>query len=122
MIFTVERKIFLREYAENLYGALPYFISKILIEAPLLLSIALTTTIIVYFGIGLRADAVGFFGFFFTLVNLIFYASSLGYFFGTIFTAPGSSNLVTSQILMPLNIMGGFYTNLNLLPNWFSWL
>jgi hypothetical protein len=35
MIFTVERKIFLREYAEDLYGALPYYISKIIIELPL---------------------------------------------------------------------------------------
>lgn len=56
----------------------------------------ITTTVVVYFGIGLKAAADNFFGFFFALVNLIFYASSLGYLFGCIFTAPGSSNFVSS--------------------------
>ncbi|CDW89923.1 abc transporter family protein [Stylonychia lemnae] len=122
LIFSVERRIFLREYAENLYGAFPYYASKIIIEAPLQMIMALTTTSIVYFGIGLRAEPECFFAFFFTLMNLIFYAASLGYLFGTIFTAPGSSNLVSSQILMPLNILGGFYSNVKLIPVWFSWL
>lgn len=73
---------------------------------------ALTTTVVVYFGIGLKAEPENFFGFFFSLTNLIFFAASLGYLFGCIFTAPGSSNFVSSQILMPLNIMGGFYANI----------
>lgn len=122
LIFTVERRVFLREYAEELYGALPYYISKIIIELPLQIAMALTTTIVVYFGIGLKLEVENFFGFFFALVSLIFYASSLGYLFGTIFTAPGSSNFVSSQILMPLNILGGFYANVKLVPVWFSWL
>lgn len=58
--------------------------------------LAMSSTVIVYFGIGLKAEPENFFGFFYTLMNVIFFASSLGYLFGTIFTAPGSSNFVSS--------------------------
>eukprot|EP00347_Sterkiella_histriomuscorum_P009865 403339578 len=122
LIFNAERRVFLREYAEELYGSLPYYLSKIIIEAPLQILQSMTTTIVVYFAIGMKPEPENFFGFFFALLNLTFYASSLGYLFGTIFTSPGSSNLVSSQILMPLNILGGFYANVKLVPVWFSWL
>lgn len=122
MIFTIERKIFLREYAEDLYTTLPYYLAKQIIEFPLQIIIASTTAIMVYFALGLLFVAANFFTFFFIIFSLVIAGSSMGYLLGTLFTQPNAANLVTAQILMPLGILAGFYSNINSVPVWFSWL
>jgi len=122
LIFNVERRVFLREYSQDLYHTLPYYLSKAIIEAPLQVISAFTLSIMVYFVLGLEPEPANFFEFFFAILNLVLFSSSLGYILGQIFTSPFAANVVSSQIMMPLNILGGFYTNLALVPVWFVWL
>merc|ERR1711904_317178 len=44
--FPLERPVFLREYGANMYGTLPYFLSKMIIELPLTFLTALESWLI----------------------------------------------------------------------------
>merc|ERR1712072_1340450 len=46
--FPLERPVFLREYAANMYGTIPYFIAKTIVELPLAFLTSLETFLISY--------------------------------------------------------------------------
>eukprot|EP00913_Durusdinium_trenchii_P022782 g21387.t2 len=56
--FPQERPVFLREYAAHQYGVVPYFISKTLVEMPVVLMSSLLTFAVTYFWMGLHGGFV----------------------------------------------------------------
>jgi len=56
--FPLDRGIFLREYATSTYGALPYFLSKTVIELPQMFLNALITWVCFYFIVGLQGSFI----------------------------------------------------------------
>jgi hypothetical protein len=80
------------------------------------------TTVIVYYSIGLSTDPLNFFAFLFALINLIFCAASYGQLIGCVFTRPETASQLAPQMIVPLNILGGFYTNVAKLPVWVRWV
>mmetsp|Transcript_119478 Transcript_119478/g.385749 ORF Transcript_119478/g.385749 Transcript_119478/m.385749 type:complete len:662 (+) Transcript_119478:68-2053(+) len=54
--FPQERPVFLREYAAKQYSVAPYFVSKTLIEMPVVLVCQLLTFLVAYFIMGLQGD------------------------------------------------------------------
>ena len=52
----MERPVFLREQANNMYNFIPYFLAKSVIEFPLSLICPVITLLIVYWGAGFRSD------------------------------------------------------------------
>lgn len=67
--FQNERVLFLREQADKMYNLLPYYLSKIVIEFPLLCLMPMIYSVIVYFKTGLTITAWQFF--YYYLVILI---------------------------------------------------
>ena len=57
MEFLVERDVFIREKASNMYSTLPYYFSKLALETPLLLSLPFFENILTFWGIGYRNQA-----------------------------------------------------------------
>ena len=55
MEFQKERAVFIREKTGNQYGTLSYYISKLIIELPLLLALPLLENAITFFGINYRS-------------------------------------------------------------------
>lgn len=56
--FPQERPVFLREYAAHQYGVLPYFISKTLVEMPVVLMSQILTFTVTYFWMGLKGNVL----------------------------------------------------------------
>ena len=51
-IFQVERPLFLREVAEDMYSVEAYFVAKLVVDIPILLLVPFIFTLVVYFAIG----------------------------------------------------------------------
>lgn len=56
--FPAERPVFLREYAAHQYGVVPYFISKTIVEMPVVLASSLLTFLLTYWLMGLQGDFI----------------------------------------------------------------
>ncbi|CAJ1354546.1 unnamed protein product [Effrenium voratum] len=54
--FPQERPVFLREYAAHQYGVLPYFISKTIVEMPVVLMSQIVTIAVTYWWMGLHGN------------------------------------------------------------------
>ena len=77
MEFQKERGVFIREKTGNLYGILPYFMSKLAIETPLLLILPLVENALTFFGIGYRKGT--FFKFYLVYILTVQVGTALGY-------------------------------------------
>lgn len=61
LIFQIERDVFFREHANQMYSVMPYYMTKLMIELPVLILTPLVMMLITYWAIGLRATAQSFF-------------------------------------------------------------
>ena len=57
LTFQDERPVFLREQAKKMYGVLPYYLTKTLLEVPVFLICPMIISIITYFGVGTTITA-----------------------------------------------------------------
>jgi hypothetical protein len=60
--FPLERPVFVREYGTATYGALPYFISKTLVELPMALLTVLVAQLCFYWFMGMQVGSISFCG------------------------------------------------------------
>lgn len=60
LVFQIERPIFLREYSNNLYRLAPYYLTKVIIEFPLLILSPLLMDVILYWLVGFRKSSQAF--------------------------------------------------------------
>eukprot|EP00439_Symbiodinium_sp_Y106_P004971 s1653_g1.t1 len=56
--FPQERPVFLREYAAHQYGVVPYFISKTIVEMPVVLLSQIVTFLVTYWWMGLHGSVL----------------------------------------------------------------
>jgi ABC-type multidrug transport system permease subunit len=52
LVFIDERPVFLREQSNQMYGVVPYCITKMIVELPILIITPLLMTLVVYFAVG----------------------------------------------------------------------
>ena len=123
LTFPIERPVFLKEYSEDLYGVVPYFLSKMMCEIPFLVIFSVTYSCIVYFVVPFNAyDASKFFIFF--AICLI--GQLAGYLVGN-FVGSMSANFSFAITLAPtlmisLVAFGGFFSSSNSLTKAFYWI
>lgn len=122
LVFQEERPVFLREQANKMYGVNSYFLTKMVMEFPILVVVPLLFSIIVYFGVGLALSAHQFFLFYFIILMLGFAASGIGYFLSSIFQHEETAMMVTPVIVMPMILFGGFFANSGTYPGWVTWI
>jgi len=122
LTFSDERPVFLREQANQTYGVVPYYFSKLILEMPIIIITPLLLNSIVYFGIGFEDDAGNFFRFYLAMLCLVISATSFGYFLSSIFTKAEIAVQITPVIMMPLILFGGFFTNVESTPDWLEWI
>lgn len=117
--FPSERPIFLREYAANMYGTVPYFAAKTVVELPLALLTSLETWLISYW-------IMGFSGNFFYLVMvswlLTLTASSTALFVGCSVANAQSAQELAPLIFVPQILFTGIFIPIGLVPQWLRWL
>jgi ABC-type multidrug transport system ATPase subunit len=120
--FPVERAVFLREYAGNLYGVLPYFLGKSLVETPVGLITGVIYSAICYYIVGLRPEVEYYFTFICIFLALIFLSQGMGLCFGCAFSNFNTAMIVTQFSLMPAFLFSGFLINQENMPVWLAWL
>jgi ABC-type multidrug transport system ATPase subunit/ABC-type multidrug transport system permease subunit len=117
--FPSERPIFLREYAANMYGTVPYFLAKTCVEIPVAFLTALENWSISY-------SIMGFSGNFFYLV-IVGWAMTLTASSTALFVSCSVANAQSSQELAPLIfvpqiLFTGIFVPIALVPVWLRWL
>jgi len=121
-VFMEERNIFNREQQAGMYYTSAYFLSKTVVEMPILLLFPAVFGTVAYWMVGFQPHAEEFFIF---IAALIVFAAVAGSLFLTI--GSFSPNMVVAQILAPLVVVlfllfGGFYVNNNTIPVWYRWI
>ncbi len=81
----MERPVFLREQANKSYRVLPYYVSKTIVEIPILILTPTITLTLIYWGVEFTDNADAYFGTLFALLMLAQCAAALGYFVSAIF-------------------------------------
>jgi len=122
LLFIVERPVFLREYANKAYGALPYFISKSMIEIPFQFIFPIIFASITYFGVGMTKDLERFLIFTLILVAVVVCSTSVGLLIGWMFDNASKATAGSMLVMMPYIIFGGYLVNLGSVYPWLRWI
>jgi len=117
--FPLERPIFLREFAANMYGVVPYFLAKTIVEAPMSLLTALETFLISYWIMDLQGN-------FFYLVlvawALSMTAASTALMVGCSVPNAQSAQELAPLIFVPQILFTGIFVSINLIPPALRWM
>jgi ABC-type multidrug transport system ATPase subunit len=121
-LFSVERKQFLFQVREGIYGTHSYFLAKVLAEVPKFFVISLVFSTVIYFMFDLTLDVSKFFIF----VMFGFLVASAAFGFGSVVTSafpnPAVALTVFPLLFIPMMIFSGFYLNSDRTPVYFIWV
>jgi ABC-type multidrug transport system permease subunit len=120
--FPKERVLVLRERAAGTYRSSAYFLAKNLSEASFQLLAPVVFSSIVYFIIGLQADATKFFIFMGFLMLGTMAAISLALMISALARTTDLSVTILPMALELSRLFGGFFLAPINLPSYFSWL
>jgi len=117
--FPLERPIFLREYAANMYGTIPYFLAKTMVEIPLTFLTALGTWLIAYWIMDMSGN----------FLYLVLITWGMGLTAASIALLVGCCvpNAQMVQELAPLVfvtqiLFTGIFIPISLVPAWLRWM
>jgi len=121
-IFCQEIPIFLREHFNGTYSTYAYFMSKQIVELPIIFLIPLVFISIIYFMVGLNSSMERFACSLLILELIVQCAVSFGYFISCLASTPQIAMAMAAPLLMPLMLFGGFFINDGSIPDWINWL
>ena len=123
LTFPIERPIMIKDYKEGLYGVVPYFLSKIIAELPMIILITLLYSLICYFATDLNLESADkFFTFYGILFLLSLSGMSIGNFSGSISVDFEAATVFSPVFSAPFMLFGGFFSNTNSLSVAFEWI
>jgi ABC-type multidrug transport system permease subunit len=122
LTFPEERALFLKESGSRMYGAVPYFFGKTLIEVPLTISTSLCMVAVLYYIVGFNPDFDRLLFMMLAILLITFAAQSLGLFAGCAFTEAKVANAVAPLFVIPFFLLGGFFLNPESFPSYLNWL
>jgi ATP-binding cassette subfamily G (WHITE) protein 2 len=121
-VFAGECRLILRERVAGMYGVLPYFASRLVVELPRDALWTLLHCTLIYWIVGLRANASAFF--IFLAIHLLISLNAEG--LTLLFTAATRSEKLASAVApipLVINILfGGFFTQPGAIPVWLRWI
>jgi len=119
LTFTEERPVFMRETASEMYGTVPYFLSKTVVELPLLVLQGLVMWLVAYW-------LMGFDGFFpsFVLGSVLIgmAASSASLVVGSSVGDAKQAMELVPALFVPQILFAGFFIKMELIPPFLRWI
>lgn len=116
--FPLERPVFMREYAVGTYSAIPYFISKMIVEIPLMIMQSMIIWLCTY-------HLIGFSGNFFILMLytalLGLVAASSALLIGSVANNVNVAIQLTPLLFVPQIMFAGFFVPIDSIPAWIRW-
>ncbi|KAG8177287.1 hypothetical protein JTE90_029423 [Oedothorax gibbosus] len=120
--FTFEQAIFLREHWNGMYRTDIYFLCKTIAETPVItISAALMVTII-YWMTGFNPDWRAFLYYLLIMVLISLTGASFGYMMSAASPSYNVALSITTPLVMPMVLFGGFYLNAGSIPVYFVWI
>lgn len=106
-----------------MYGVVPYYLGRSLIEFPALIVFTFIMDAICYYIIGLNDYNAGKF-FIFVAITILdaFAGNALGLWIGSMFPDPKVANAIAPAFLIPLVLFSGFFINRDTVPDWLGWI
>ena len=120
--FPAERLLFLKETTAKLYGILPYYLGKSIIELPFIVLFPLIFGLISYYICGFNPGVGNYFFFIAICMLMAFNGNSLGIMTGCMFNDAKVSMAIMPLIIIPFMLFGGFYLNRDDYPVWLGWI
>ena len=116
--FPLERGIFLREYATNTYGSVPYFLSKTMVELPQSFVTCSLTWLVAYWLIGLHGPII-----YYILITWLLGAAcaSTALLVASLAANPDVAIQMAPVILVPQIMFAGFFIKSTQIPIWLRW-
>jgi len=119
LTFPSERPVFLREYAANQYGAVPYFVAKTLVELPVILMAALVQFLVSYWLMGLQGNFM-----LLVVISWLLAVTSSGL---ALLVGCGVSSVEKAMQLGPLTLLpqmlfSGLFVPVNNIPQSLRWV
>ncbi|EER11746.1 ATP-binding cassette transporter, putative [Perkinsus marinus ATCC 50983] len=116
--YPEQRMVFLREYTSGMYSAIPYVISKSMIELPLALFECFLQIVVFYWIVGLQGD----FMFWLLLIWLLhLVSSSLAQLMGATTSTVNRAMQLMPLLFIPQIAFSGLFINLERIPVWLRW-
>lgn len=105
-----------------MYGLLPYFLTKNIVEQPLLFIQPLITELVVYWGVGYYNSEKSFWEMYFALMLVGQCAAGLGFVISCSCENMNSASAVSSLITLPTILFGGLFVNTSTVVKALSWI
>jgi len=118
LTFPLERPVFLREYATGTYRAVPYFVSKLLVEIPMALAHCHLLFLITYWLIGFRGD---FFFLALCTAMLGLTAASTALVIGSAASNVRVAVQMGPLLFIPQILFAGFFISIQQIPVYMRW-
>ena len=120
-MFQLERPVFLREQANQLYGVCPYWLAKNVIELPVTIVAPMLQLLIVYFAVGFKHSATDFLKIYLVIWILAQNAIGMGLVVSSLANNITTATSAAPLMTMPNVLFGGMLANSGSLPSYISW-
>ena len=118
--FPLEMGLVLREASANLYSIPAYFSSKSFVELPFLMLFPWAYVTGMYFLIGLRGTAEGYFTLNLLMILLTLVSQSCGLLISAAAPSFEAAIVIGPLVILPISLLSGFLTTE--IPVWLEWL
>jgi len=105
-----------------MYGAFTYFMTKIIIELPVLMLTPMINTLIIYFAMNLELTFSQFIKNWLIQFLCANAANAFGTLLSSIFESETAATAIAPVFVMPMMLFGGLFTNINESIEWLSWI
>ena len=100
---------------------LPYYLSKIIVDTPMIFIPPFIGALITYWVLGFYHSLLAFFKYFLSQALVCFVASAIGYFISAIFEDETTAMGLAPSMVMPMVLFGGMLANNENLPDFLKW-
>jgi ABC-type multidrug transport system permease subunit len=119
LTFSAERPVFIRERSSDMYGTLPYFLSKTAVEFPIVILQITWAALITYWSIGMQGN------FFLLIIALSLVAgtsTSLALLVACMVKDSKQAMECAPALFVPQILFAGFFVKIELIPPAIRWL
>lgn len=119
LAFPLERPVFLREHSGGTYGVLPYYMSKMVVEVPLVFVQSLLTLTLCYVTMALNGQ---FWYLLLTMVLLSVCSVSVALAIGCMVRLPRETGVVGPLVFVPQMLFSGVFIPVKSIPGSLRWM
>jgi len=121
-VYPLERAVVLKERASGTYHVSSYAVSKMFAELPRSAVQVLFFTTIIYWMVGLRANAGAFFACFYIVLMSQLIAEGLTLCISTLLPDPQAASAIVPVFIILSMLFGGFLIDNSVTPAWIGWI